>query len=57
MPATPLGASLEALQQSHGWQPHTVRSAISGLRKAGLEVLRETGTDGTTYRPTGVQGA
>ena len=29
------GASLTQLQNEFGWQPHTVRAAISGLRKAG----------------------
>ena len=36
------GVSLTQLEQEVGWQPHTVRAAISGLRKAGLAVQRET---------------
>lgn len=49
------GATLELVQQSLGWQPHAVRAAISGLRKAGLDVRRETSADGTRYRICGSQ--
>ena len=44
------GASLTQLEQEFGWQPHTVRAAISGLRKAGLEVQRETVDTASVYR-------
>ena len=44
------GASLKDLQDAFGWQPHTIRAAISGLRKAGHDVQRETGSDGAVYR-------
>ena len=44
------GASLAQLVTAFGWQPHTVRAAISGLRKAGLEVQRETVDDASVYR-------
>lgn len=44
------GASLAQLEQEFGWQPHTVRAAISGLRKAGLTVLREAGDTSSVYR-------
>lgn len=44
------GASLKDLEATFGWQPHTVRAAISGLRKAGHLVEREAGSDGTLYR-------
>lgn len=33
------GASLTELQKVTGWQPHSVRAAITGLRKKGLTVL------------------
>lgn len=33
------GATLDELITATGWQPHSVRAAISGLRKQGLEVL------------------
>ena len=44
------GARLKDLETALGWQPHTVRAAISGLRKAGHDVTRETGSDGAVYR-------
>ena len=34
------GADLAALQSATGWQPHSVRAAISGLRKAGYTIDR-----------------
>ena len=34
------GADLPALQRATGWQPHSVRAALSGLRKAGYEIDR-----------------
>ncbi len=44
------GASLQQLQKEFGWQPHTVRAAISGLRKAGFDVQRGTGDQSSVYR-------
>ncbi|MBZ0123731.1 MAG: DUF3489 domain-containing protein [Roseovarius sp.] len=38
--ARPDGASLEDLCTATGWQAHTVRAALSRLRKAGHEVAR-----------------
>jgi hypothetical protein len=35
------GASLEVLTSATGWQPHTVRAALTGLRKRGFEVVKE----------------
>ncbi|SDL83653.1 DUF3489 domain-containing protein [Aliiruegeria lutimaris] len=46
----PEGASLDQLVTEFGWQPHTVRAVISGLRKAGLDVQRETGEVDMVYR-------
>lgn len=37
------GASLVQLQRATGWQPHSIRAAISGLRKDGLMVERALG--------------
>ena len=34
------GADLAALQAATGWQPHSVRAALSGLRKAGYTIDR-----------------
>ena len=44
------GASLEQIQQATGWQPHSIRAAISGLRKVGCEVRRTKTSKGiSTY--------
>ena len=32
------GATIEQIQAITGWQPHSVRAAISGLRKRGAAV-------------------
>ena len=50
------GADLAALQSATGWQPHSVRAGLSGLRKAGFiidrtDAAKPGGT--TTYRITG----
>lgn len=34
------GADLPALQEATGWQPHSVRAALSGMRKAGYTIDR-----------------
>ncbi len=44
------GASVGALEKHFGWQPHTIRAAISGLRKAGSTVERSAGKSGAVYR-------
>ena len=41
----PEGASVAEIGQRLGWLPHTVRAAISGLRKAGREVTRSKDVD------------
>lgn len=41
MLAAPAGASLCQLCAATGWQAHSVRAALSGLRKAGMTILRE----------------
>lgn len=40
--ARPEGASTAELMSATGWQPHTVRAALSSLRKDG-EVITRTG--------------
>ena len=35
------GTSLEAICKATGWQPHSARAALSGLRKAGYTIERE----------------
>ena len=37
------GATLKALSKSLGWQEHTVRAAMTGLRKRGYAIDRITG--------------
>ena len=39
--ARPNGATLESLCAKTGWQPHSVRAFVSGLRKAGAVVERD----------------
>jgi hypothetical protein len=40
------GASLEAMSEATGWQPHTCRAFLTGLRKKGREVIRASDNDG-----------
>ena len=45
------GASVPALQNATGWLPHSVRAALSGLRKKGIAVERDRNAKGeTVYR-------
>jgi len=44
------GATIPEIQQSFEWQPHTVRAAISKLRKAGDVVDRTQTSKGSVYR-------
>lgn len=46
------GATIAELQDKFGWQPHTARAAISGLRKAGEPIERSIGDSGSVYRIT-----
>jgi hypothetical protein len=59
MLARPEGASVAEIGQRLGWLPHTVRAAITGLRKAGREVTRSKDADdkGPVYRFTPVEPA
>jgi hypothetical protein len=56
MLARPQGASLEAICKATGWQPHSARAVLSGLRKAGHTIARETAdggkSAGSVYRIT-----
>lgn len=38
---TKSGADIKTLSEKLGWQQHTTRAAMSGLRKAGYEVTGE----------------
>jgi biotin operon repressor len=47
--------TVEKMSKTLGWQPHTVRAAITGLRKAGFAVDSSRPPDGggTCYRIVG----
>lgn len=45
----PAGASLRCIMAATGWQAHTVRAALSGLRKSGVEIIRMTQDAETFY--------
>ena len=41
MLSKPKGTSLEGICKATGWQPHSARAVLSGLRKAGYTIERE----------------
>ncbi len=48
------GAALTQLENATGWQPHSVRAALTGLRKKGHEITRQRNNKGMTiYSITG----
>lgn len=36
-----LGTDVATISAKFGWQPHTTRAALSGLRKVGFEITKE----------------
>jgi hypothetical protein len=49
--ARPRGASLGDITAATGWQAHSIRSFLTGLRKKGVVLEREPRRDGaTSYR-------
>jgi hypothetical protein len=44
------GASIEELTGATGWQPHTTRAALTGLRKSGLTIEKDKVDGVTRYR-------
>jgi hypothetical protein len=45
------GATITQLQAATDWQPHSLRAALSGLRKKGAAITRLTNAKGVTvYR-------
>ena len=45
------GASLDAIGKATGWQAHTCRAFLTGLRTKGREVIRDTNAGGkSVYR-------
>lgn len=43
------GATLYELVEATGWQPHTTRAMLTGLRKKGHEIERRKRGDVTCY--------
>jgi RNA:NAD 2'-phosphotransferase (TPT1/KptA family) len=46
------GATLDQMVKATGWQPHTTRAAMTGLRKKGHTIEREISEAGSVYRIT-----
>lgn len=42
------GATLAEIMTATSWQPHSTRAFLTGLRKKGIALLRETRTSGDT---------
>jgi hypothetical protein len=50
------GASIAELMKATGWQAHSVRATLTGVRKTGQEVARSKDDAGTTrYRLIGTR--
>ena len=43
------GASMAQLQKATNWQPHSIRAALSGLRKSGHQIDRAKNDKGVTH--------
>ena len=56
---TGTGASLEDMTEATGWQAHTVRAAMTGLRKRGFEIKRHVEGNTTVWSaaPADVQAS
>ncbi len=46
----PEGAPLADLERATGWQPHSIRAALTGLRKRGITITRSKDDEVTIYR-------
>ena len=44
------GADVARLSDKLGWQPNSVRAAMTGLRKAGYDIQKKSGPDGKPAR-------
>lgn len=51
--STPGGVPVSALIEATGWLPHTIRAAVTGLRKKGHQVQRIKRDGATCYRIIG----
>ena len=49
------GATLNELREATGWQPHTVRGALSRLRARGFAILRHVEGGRSSYRLAGIR--
>jgi predicted transcriptional regulator len=47
------GATITRLQAATGWQAHSIRAALSGLRKKGTVITRSTNARGITVYAAG----
>jgi hypothetical protein len=45
----PMGATLDELMTATGWQSHSVRAGMTGLRKKGHSIVRTTGNGVTRF--------
>jgi hypothetical protein len=45
----PNGAAISDLTEATGWQVHSVRAALTGLRKEGKDLVRSRDTAGITH--------
>lgn len=46
------GATLDQIVKATGWQPHTARAALTGLKKKGHAIEREQADGTSLYRIT-----
>ena len=49
----PKGARITELQKATGWQAHSIRAAITGLRKRGITISRSQDNGVSVYRAEG----
>ena len=50
----PKGATIAELRKVIGWKDHSIRAALTGLRKKGLDVVRDKSAAGISrYRVSG----
>ena len=54
--ASPSGASLPKLCEATGWQSHSVRAAITGLRKGGARIEKAKDESGTALLHKSCEG-
>ncbi|MBC2667463.1 DUF3489 domain-containing protein [Novosphingobium flavum] len=51
------GASLEDMTEATGWQAHTVRAAMTGLRKRGYAITRHVEGNTTVWTVAAAEAA